>query len=189
MGLWLLQESLRTWAERGEPVVLEAVLRAAAEEPAMRSTFDVGDPRLLPPGDVPARVRDLCREAGVPVPAAPPALVRAVVDSLALAHRDAVHDLERLTGVPVDRVDVVGGGSRNSLLCRQTAELCGVPVVAGPVEATALGNVLVQARALGVDLGDLAGIRALVGRTHAPLTYEPGVPASTRRAGSSATEV
>jgi rhamnulokinase len=173
MGLWLLQESLRTWQERGEGVDLGALLTAAAAEPSGRSPFDVDDPRLLPPGDMPARIGELCRESGAPAPTTPPQVARAVVDALAVAHRDAVLDLERLTGSTVDTVHVVGGGSQNALLCQATADACGRPVVAGPVEATALGNVLVQARTVGVDLGDLEEVRELARsasrlRTHLP---------------------
>lgn len=162
MGLWLLQESMRTWLEQGHAATIEDLLADAATEPAARWTFDVDHPDLLPPGDMPTRIAERCRQTGASVPSTPPQVVRAVVDSLALAHRDAVRDLERLTGTDVETVHVVGGGSRNALLCQATANLCGVPVVAGPVEATALGNVLVQARALGVDLPDLAAMRALV---------------------------
>lgn len=173
MGLWLLQESMRTWRERGEPVTLDGVLASAAAEPAMRSPFDVDDPRLLPPGDMPARIAELCSEGGVPVPQTHAQVARAVLDGLAVAHRDVVRDLERLTGTGVQAVNVVGGGARNRLLCQATADLCEVPVVAGPVEATALGNVLVQARAAGVDLPDLAAMRELVRRTHPTTIYEP----------------
>jgi rhamnulokinase len=160
--LWVLQECLRTWRGRDDTVTLDGLLAAAADEPAARSPFDIGDRRLLPPGDMPARVATLCAEAGVPVPGTPPQVARAVVDALAAAHADAVRDLERLTGTEVDVVHVVGGGSLNRLLCQSTADACGRLVLAGPVESTAMGNVLVQARALGVDLPDLEAMRELV---------------------------
>ena len=100
-------------------------------------------------------------------------MARCVLDSLALAHRRALRTAMALTGRDVEVVHLVGGGARNELLCRLTADACGLPVVAGPVEATALGNVLVQARALGVDLPDLAAMRALVRATHPSVRYEP----------------
>ena len=96
-----------------------------------------------------------------------------MLDSLALAHRRALREAVALTGHDVEVVHLVGGGARNELLCRLTADACGLPVLAGPVEATALGNVLVQARALGVDLPDLAAMRALVRATHPSVRYEP----------------
>ena len=183
MGLWLLQESLRQWAADGQQVELTSVLAEAADEPSWARVVDVDQPSLLPPGDMPARLASLCEDAGLPVPTTPAQTVRCIVDSLAVAHRDAVRDIERLTARPVEAVHLVGGGSQNELLCRLTADACGLPVVAGPVEATALGNVLVQARALGVGLPDLQAMRDLVRRTHEPLRYEPsaGAPGSTHR--------
>ena len=177
MGLWLLQESLRQWAAEGRQVELTGVLAEAADEPAWVRVVDVDQASLLPPGDMPARLAALCEEAGLPEPTTPAQTVRCIVDSLAVAHRDAVRDIERLTARPMDAVHLVGGGSRNELLCRLTADACGLPVVAGPVEATALGNVLVQARALGVDLPDLHSMRELVRRRHRPVRYEPSADA------------
>jgi rhamnulokinase len=183
MGLWLLQESLRSWAAQGAEVTLEGVLADAAAEPGLKRVIDVDHPSLLPPGDMPARVAALCREGGRPEPATPGQVVRCVLDSLALGHRRAVTDLQELTGRAVSVVHVVGGGARNDLLCRLTADACGLPVVAGPVEATALGNVLVQARALGVDLPDLAAMRALLRATQDVVRHEPtGDPGAWREA-------
>ncbi|HEX7301861.1 rhamnulokinase [Lentzea sp.] len=150
MGLWLLQESLRVW---GTPMT--PLLREAAS--ATGSVFDPNDPVFLPPGDMPARIQRWCGR-----PMTPPEIVRSILDSLALAHRDAVLDAQRLSGTEVEVVHVVGGGSRNSLLCQLTADACGLPVVAGPAEATALGNVLVQARAVGAASGTLADLRRMV---------------------------
>ncbi|MFJ6197382.1 rhamnulokinase family protein [Micromonospora sp. NPDC092111] len=169
MGLWLLQESLRTWGTTDLP----ALLRQAAREPAFRSVVDPDDPAFLPPGDLPARIAAACRRAGEPVPASPAATVRCVLDSLALAHRRAVRQVQQLSGRHVDAVHVVGGGARNELLCQLTADACGLPVLAGPVEATALGNVLVQARAIGALGGDLAALRAVLRETRHIARYEP----------------
>ncbi|WP_189239148.1 rhamnulokinase [Planomonospora parontospora] len=169
MGLWLLQESLRAW---GEPDLPE-LLRRAADRPAFASVIDVDDAVFLPPGDMPARIADACRATGQPVPESPAAVVRCVLDSLALAHRRAVRQAQELSGRHVDAVHVVGGGARNALLCQLTADACGLPVVAGPVEATALGNVLVQARAAGVAGPGLPELRALVRETQDLVRYEP----------------
>jgi sugar (pentulose or hexulose) kinase len=134
---------------------------------------DVDDARLLPPGDMPGRVAALAAEAGEPVPETPVAMTRCILDSLALAYRRQVRTACRLAGREVSVVHVVGGGARNDLLCRLTADACGLPVLAGPTEAAALGNVLVQARTLGADLPDLAAMRALVRRTHDVRRHEP----------------
>jgi rhamnulokinase len=168
MGLWLLQECVRAW---GDPD-LGVLLLDAAKVPALRSVVDAGDSAFLAPGRMPERIAEACRASGQPVPESPAEITRCILDSLALAHRRAVADAQRLADHPVDVVYVVGGGTRNALLCQLTADACGLPVVAGPTEAAALGNVLVQARAHGL-VGDLAGMRALLTRTQPLTRYEP----------------
>jgi rhamnulokinase len=168
-GLWLLSESLRTWGERD----LVPLLAAAARLPPGGPVVDPDDPVFMSPGDTPARIEALCRAGGQQPPADRPGVVRCILDSLAGAYAGALADAERLSGRRVDVLHVVGGGSRNALLCRLTAAATGRPVLAGPVEATALGNVLVQARALGTLTGDLAVLRDLVRRTHALTGYSP----------------
>jgi sugar (pentulose or hexulose) kinase len=169
MGLWLLQECLReepSWQ-------LEPLLREAARSPGGHSLFDPGDPVFLPPGNMRARIEEACRRLAQPVPAGPAALVRSILDSLAQAHARALHDAQRLSGKAVTAIHIVGGGSRNALLCQLTADACGLPVIAGPAEATAIGNALVQARTLGAISGSLTDLRALV-REHSSLVhYEP----------------
>jgi rhamnulokinase len=169
MGLWLLQESLRAW---GDPD-LAPLLDAAAREPALAAVVDAGDPAFIAPGDMPARIADACTRLGQRPPQTRAATVRCILDSLALAHRRAVRDAVALSGHEVDVVHVVGGGARNTLLCRLTADACGLPVVAGPVEAAALGNALVQARSLGAVEGDLTNLRALLVETQELTRYEP----------------
>ena len=169
MGLWLLQESLRTWGS----VDLETVLREAAGVPPFTAVVDPDDPVFLPPGDMPARVRAACLRLGQRAPESPAEIVRCILDSLALAYRRTVADAQRLSGREVDVVHVVGGGARNELLCQLTADACELPVVAGPVEATALGNALVQARTLGAVGGTLADLRHLLRETHELRRYEP----------------
>ncbi|WP_369276414.1 rhamnulokinase family protein [Streptomyces sp. R11] len=168
MGLWLLQECVRAW---GHPD-LDGLLLDASKAPALRSVVDAGDAAFLAPGRMPERIAEACRAAGQPVPVSPAEITRCILDSLALAHRRAIRDAERLADHPVDVVHVVGGGARNALLCRLTADACGLPVVAGPSEAAALGNVLVQARTHGL-VGDLADGRRLLTRTQPLTRYEP----------------
>ena len=171
MGLWPLQECLREW---GSPD-LPALLREAAALPAFRAVVDLDDPVFLPPGDMVGR---LTAASGGDF-AGPAEIVRCIVDSLALAHRRAVRQAQELSGRHVDAVHIVGGGARNELLCQLTADACGLPVLAGPVEATALGNVLVQARAVGAIGGDLSALRALLRQTQQIVRYEPrGDPAA-----------
>jgi rhamnulokinase len=182
MGLWLLQECQRDLGIDD----LAPLLAAAREVPARRSLIDATDPRFLAPGGMPARISAACREAGQPEPTNPAEFARCVLDSLAVAYRDAVADAQELSGHPVDVVHVVGGGSRNELLCQLTADACGLPVVAGPAEATAVGNVLVQARAAGVLSGSLGELRSLLRATHSLRTYQPhGVPDPGVRSSSS----
>jgi rhamnulokinase len=180
MGLWPLQECLRAWPGADLPTLLGE----AAELPPLRVIVDVDDPAFLPPGDMPARIAAACAATGQPVPGSPAEFTRCILDSLALAHRRAVHQAQELSGHSVDAVHIVGGGARNALLCQLTADACGLPVVAGPVEATALGNALVQARALGVVSGGLGELRALLRRTQKIDVFQakPGVEAAWRAA-------
>ncbi|WP_037671470.1 FGGY-family carbohydrate kinase [Streptomyces griseus] len=168
MGLWLLQECVRAW---GDPD-LGVLLREAAAVPALRSVVDAGDPGFLAPGRMPERIAEACRTSGQPVPESRAEVTRCILDSLALAHRRAIEEAQRLAGHPVDVVHIVGGGTRNALLCQLTADACGLPVVVGPTEAAALGNVLVQARAQGL-VGDLADMRRLLARTQPLTRFEP----------------
>jgi rhamnulokinase len=174
MGLWLLQESQRAWSAAGQPADLADLLARAASAPAFGAVIDVDDPVFLPPGDMPGRIRAACAASGQPVPDEPGALVRCILDSLALAYRRAVGQVQELSGQPVRTVHLVGGGARNELLCQLTADACGASVIAGPVEATALGNVLVQARALGAAPASLDGMRALLRDTQPLRRYSPG---------------
>ncbi|WP_419993299.1 rhamnulokinase [Streptomyces boninensis] len=169
MGLWLLQECLREW---GDPE-LDPLLAAAADRAPLRSVVDAGAPEFIAPGGMPGRVAAACRRTGQPEPRDRAETVRCILDSLALAHRRAVRDASRLAGRTVRVVHVVGGGVRNELLCQLTADACELPVIAGPAEAAAYGNVLVQARAAGAVSGGLPELRGLL-RESLPLRrYEP----------------
>ncbi|HTX26292.1 MAG TPA: rhamnulokinase family protein [Streptosporangiaceae bacterium] len=169
MGLWLLQESLRRWPQPS----LSALLAAAARLPALRFVIDPDDRAFLPPGDMPARISSWLTDRGELAPDEPEQTVRCILDSLALAYRRAIMSAQSLSGRHADVVHIVGGGSRNSLLCQLTADATGLPVLAGPAEATALGNVLVQARTLGAAPADLAGMRALLRSTQPLRPYSP----------------
>jgi rhamnulokinase len=169
MGLWLLSESLRTWGTAD----LDDLLARAARLPALASVIDPDAPEFLPPGDMPARIADACARLGQPVPESRAHTVRCILDSLALAYRRTLRRAGELAGRDIDVVHVVGGGSRNALLCQLTADACERPVLAGPAEAAALGNALMQARALGAAPDSLAGLRGMVAAEHQPLRYEP----------------
>jgi rhamnulokinase len=173
MGLWLLQESLAEWTAAGRPITLRSLLTEAAGVAPFRSLVDPDHPSFLPPGGMPARIAAECRRTGQPVPTTPAETARCIVDSLAAAYRRTLREAMRLSGRDVDVLHLVGGGARNELLCQLTADACGLPVLAGPVEATALGNVLVQARALGAPIRDLPAMRGLLRHTQDVLTYRP----------------
>ena len=173
MGLWLFQESMRAWTADGTPEHLEDLLDAAAAVPPGGPRFDPDDPAFLAPGDMPARIGRAIERTGAPAPTTRAELVRSIIDSLADAFARAVDDAGRLSGRTIDVVHLVGGGARNALLCQVTADACGRPVVAGPVEATALGNVLVQARSHGWIEGDLDALRALIRATQTLRRFEP----------------
>jgi rhamnulokinase len=182
MGLWLLQETLRTWELEGTAEPLPAALMAAGELPPGGPIVDPDDPSFMAPGDMPARIAAACQRLDQPPPDTRAGLVRCILDSLAAAYGRAVRDAARLSGQPVEVVHLVGGGARNSLLCQLTADACEVPVLAGPIEATALGNVLIQARARGLIAGDLETLRALVRETQDIRRYVPRTSAERGRA-------
>ncbi|ONI68910.1 rhamnulokinase [Kribbella sp. ALI-6-A] len=174
MGLWILQECLRVWGSDD----LQQLLKEAADVPAFGVLIDPDDPVFLAPGNMPARIDEFCARTGQDKPATRAATVRCVLESLALAYRRTLRSAREIVGREIDVVHVIGGGSQNELLCQLTADACGVPVLAGPVEASALGNVLVQARALREPLPDLSAMRALVRATHRLRRYPPqGRPA------------
>lgn len=173
MGMWLFEECRRTWERQGLPTHIPALLADAARATPFAALIDPDAPEFMAPGDMPGRIEEYCRRTGQPVPAGQGPLVRCVLESLALAHRRTLRQAAQLAGRAISRVHLVGGGSRNDLLCRLTADATGLPVVAGPAEATALGNILVQARAAGL-VGDLASMRRLVATTQHLRHYSPG---------------
>ncbi len=173
MGLWLLSESVRWWERDGSSIDLPELLAQAAAVTTDVAVFDANDPRFLAPGDLPGRIAEWCAERGVPAPQSRAEFARSIIESLAEAFAGAVRTASILSGVDVETIHVVGGGALNELLCRRTADRSGIPVLAGPVEATAIGNVLVQARAAGFAGSDLESLRALVAASFQPVRYEP----------------
>jgi rhamnulokinase len=167
MGLWLVQECHRHWDASYEELH-ELAAQARPDVPL----FDPDDERFLRPGDMPALIAAACTESGQPAPEGRGEIVRSVLTSLACKYRLVLERLELVTGREVEVIHVIGGGSRNGLLCRLTADLLGRPVLAGPVEATALGNVLMQARAVG-ELGSLVELRAVAAASAEPAVCEP----------------
>ena len=168
MGLWLVQECRRAW---GDPDYAE-LTRLAEDAPADVPLFDPDDDAFLGHGRMPERIADACTALGQRAPDGQGETVRAIAVSLACKYRLVLEQLELTSGRSVDRIHVIGGGARNALLCRLTADVTGRQVLAGPVEATALGNVLVQARAAG-RLGSLADVRAVAAASAEPETFTP----------------
>lgn len=179
MGLWLLSESVRTWEHEGQAIDLPALIAAAtviSAGPFDAGPFDAEDPRFLAPGDMPGRIAGWYSERGLPAPHTPAQFVRAIIESLAVAFTEAVATASALSGKPVSVIHIVGGGSQNGLLCQLTADRSGLPVLAGPVEATAIGNVLVQARAQGLASGSLEAMRVLVATSFSLRRFDPRIP-------------
>ena len=172
-GLWLLSESIREWERVGESIDLAALLASAEAAPADVPLFDVDDALFLPPGDMPSRIRSWLAERGMPVPHDRPTLVRCILASLADAYARTIEQARQLIGADIRVLHIVGGGSNNTLLCRLTADATGLPVVAGPDEATAIGNVLVQARTHGVLSGSLESLRSVVRDSFPVRTFTP----------------
>lgn len=161
-GLWLLSESQRHWASEGLELPLDKLLADAAELPAGGPQIDADSDEFIAPGEMPARIAAAVECRGATLLGDPAAIVRCILDSLAAAYARTLAQAEELSGRQPRAVHVVGGGSQNELLCRLTAAATGLPVLAGPVEATALGNVLVQARAAGALDGGLPALRTAV---------------------------
>lgn len=172
MGLWLVQRCKVAFESRGRSLDYTTLTQMAAEAPAFRSLVDPDRAEFLGPPDMTDAIAAECRRTGQPVPETEGQFVRCALESLALKYRMVLGWLEELTGVPVSVIHVVGGGSRNALLNQFTADACGRPVIAGPVEATALGNVLIQARASG-DVASLSEIRDIVRKSEAITEYQP----------------
>jgi rhamnulokinase len=171
-GFWLLELSREAWRRIGQDRELDELLIAAARAKPLRSLFDPNDPSLLDVIDVPATIRTLCRSSGQPEPTEPAEITRAILESLALKAAEAVSSIESVTGEPITTIRVIGGGSLNRLYCQWVADASGREVIAGPAEAAVLGNLAVQAAALGL-VGSLADARRIVSDAVRPEIFEP----------------
>ncbi|MEZ6058719.1 MAG: FGGY-family carbohydrate kinase, partial [Planctomycetaceae bacterium] len=172
MGLWLVQESRRSFERVGRVYDYDELTALAEAAEPFRSLVAPNDDRFLSPDDMAAEIRDWCAQTNQPVPETDGQCIRCALESLALKYRQVLEGIESLTGEKIEVIHVVGGGSRNDLLNQFTASACGRPVIAGPTEATALGNVLVQARTAG-DIGTLAEIREVVRASSDLRRFEP----------------
>jgi rhamnulokinase len=171
-GLWLVEECRRTWALQGHSYSYEQLRQMAAAAPALRSFLDPDDPRFAEPGDMAERIRAFCRDRNQAVPDSPGAVVRGALESLALKYRRILETLERLIGHPIEVIHIVGGGAQNELLNQFTASATGKRVIAGPAEATAAGNVMVQAMAQG-RVSSLSELRQVIAASSPTKTYDP----------------
>ena len=172
MGLWLVQECRRTWARQGTQYSYDELTRMAAEAAPLQSIIDPDDNDFLKPGDMPARIRAYCQRTGQPAPETPGQTVRCALEGVALKYRWVLERLEGLLGKRVDPIHIMGGGTQNKLLSQLTADATKRPVITGPIEATATGNLLMQAVALG-EVGSIAEAREIVSRSFDVLHFEP----------------
>jgi rhamnulokinase len=172
VGLWLIQECRRNWAQAGHNYDYNTLTQLAAGAPAFVSLIDPADPRFMSPNEMPEKIAAYCRESGQPVPADAGSFVRCILESLALFYRYTLRQVEQLTGRRIQRLHVVGGGSRNPLLNQFIANALGIPVIAGPAEASSMGNLLIQAMTLG-RLASLPAAREVVRHSSTIETLQP----------------
>ncbi len=172
MGLWLIQQSRRYWNRQGLGLSYDDLEQLARECPPFQSMIDVDDPAFFPPGDIPVRVQDYCRKTGQPVPETVGQIMRCLYDSIALKYRWSFDTLKELTGKDYSAIHMVGGGIKDELLSQLAADVCGVKVVAGPVEATVIGNIAVQLIAVGA-VRDLTEAREIIRNSFDVKTFLP----------------
>jgi rhamnulokinase len=172
MGLWILQECRRQWSREGNDLGYPQLVEMASAEPGLVSVINPDDPRFLSPGDMPGRIRQYCADHLIPVPQTISAVVRCVLDSLALGYRAVLDDITEVTGRRPPSINIVGGGANNVLLSQLTADATGLPVYCGPAEGTALGNGAVQLAALG-EFGGLSEIRQAIAASTDIRQYSP----------------
>jgi len=172
MGLWLIQECKRQWQNEGENYTSGDLVNLARQEPPVRSLILPDDPQFLHQGNFPQLIANFCKMTSQPEPTTPGTVVRCVLDSLALDYKNVIEKLVGISNRPVELIHVVGGGSQNDLLNQLTANATGLPVLAGPAEATVLGNAIVQLITLG-ELKNLSEARQIVARMKGIKRYEP----------------
>jgi rhamnulokinase len=172
MGLWLVQECRRTWARAGDELSYSQITQIASDANPFTAFVDPDDTTFLSAGDMPSRIVEYCRRTGQTPPSNKGEIVRCALESLALKYRWVREKLESVWGRPLEVIHIVGGGSQNTLLCQFTADATGIPVVTGPVEATAIGNIMVQALAVGL-IGSISDAREIIRRSFEVVTYQP----------------
>ena len=171
MGLWLVQECRRTWAKAGDEMSYDEITQLAEDAKPFTALIDPDDDTFLPPGDMPARIVDYCKRTGQTPPSDAGEILRCALESLALKYRWVLEKLEVVGGNAIDVIHIVGGGAQNRILCQFTADATGTPVVAGPIEATAIGNIAVQAIASDL-IGSISEAREVIGRSFNVIAYE-----------------
>lgn len=172
MGLWIIQECRREWLKEGKNYSWGDIVKMAEVEPSLRSIIDPDYPEFFKNGDMPGKIRRYCSRTGQPVPENDGQIARTVYESLALKYKWALERLEEIKGERIDTLNIVGGGIQNKLLNRFAADALGRQVVTGPIEGAAIGNLLMQAVALG-ELKDIDEVREVVRRSESPDIYEP----------------
>ena len=172
MGLWIIQECKREWDRRGEKIGFAEIVELAEKAPAFKAVIDVDDDRFLAPGNMPERIQEYCRETNQPVPEGKGEIARVIYEGLALKYRWAIERMEELTGKKFDVLHIVGGGSNNLMLNRFTASAVARPVITGPSEGTVIGNLLMQAKAMG-SIADMNELRQVVANSFETKEYLP----------------
>lgn len=188
IGLWLIQETRRQWQKEGEVLSFAEMEKLALSAPAFQSFIDPDDAVFVPAGDIPKRIQEYCRHSAQKVPETKGEILRCIYDSLAMKYRYAIAQIEQCTAKRYSTLHIVGGGVKDTLLCQLTADICGKTVVAGPVEATVFGNLVLQLLATG-ELRTLEEARAVVRRSDGVQTYLPNVYANTDTAYKTFLEV
>ncbi|MBE6778635.1 MAG: rhamnulokinase, partial [Ruminococcaceae bacterium] len=181
MGLWLIQESRRQWIREGEDVSYGDLEREALAAEPLRCFIDPDADDFVRPGNLPRRVQEYCRRTGQYVPATRGEIMRCIYESLAMKYRYTFHAIREVTGLEYRVIHMIGGGTKDRLLCQMAADACNTRVIAGPIEATATGNVAVQLMALG-EIRDLAEARRIIAASEEPRFYEPQDPVSYEQA-------
>jgi rhamnulokinase len=171
MGLWLLQQCRKEWSAEIR-YDYEEMVKLAEQAAPFRSLLDPDYAEFFNPVSMPSTIRQFCEKTGQPIPVSHAHYIRSILESLALKYRSTLDQLQRLTGRKIRRIHIIGGGAQNSLLCQYAANATGATVIAGPVEATAIGNIMVQALAVGC-VGSLEAIRSVVRQSFEPVSYEP----------------
>jgi len=171
-GLWLEQESKRQWEREGEKTTFGELSEMARKAEPLKCLINVDSPEFVAPGNMPERIMDFCRRTGQYVPQTKGEIIRCIFDSLALAYKRTLAQINELQGVKAPFIHIVGGGTQEAVLCQLTADACGIPVYAGPIEATAIGNIAAQMMALG-EISSLSEAREIIADSFDVVCYEP----------------